>query len=89
MLRLSRKEEKTIIMRISRSEMKQVNRFICPESVVEKNDKIQNEINKKIKKTSQFYHLIKSTLWNKGTESKKPQYTRCTLRKYYYMEQKH
>jgi hypothetical protein len=55
----------------------------------EKNGEIQNEINERIIKATQFHHLIRSILWNKDTESVKPQYIRCTLRRYYYMEQRH
>jgi hypothetical protein len=58
-------------------------------SVVEKSGKIQNEINKRIRKASEFYHLLKNMLWNKDIESVKPQCTMCTLRRYYYMEWRH
>jgi hypothetical protein len=51
--------------------------------MVEINGKIQNEINERIRKASKFYHLIKSILWNRDTESVKPQYTMCNLRRYY------
>jgi Asp-tRNA(Asn)/Glu-tRNA(Gln) amidotransferase C subunit len=49
-------------MKISGSEIKQVNRFTYLESMEEENGKIQNEINERIRKVSKFYHLIKSTL---------------------------
>jgi hypothetical protein len=56
MLRPSRKEEKTIV-KISKSKMKQADRFTNLESKREKNCKIQNE---RIWQASKFYHLIKS-----------------------------
>jgi hypothetical protein len=64
MLTLSRKEEKNKIMKISRSKIKQVNRFMYFRSVVQKNGEIQREINERIRSTSQSHHLIKS-IWNK------------------------
>jgi hypothetical protein len=75
-------------MKISGSKIKEVNRFTYLGSVVEKNGEIQSEINKRIRRPTQFHHLIKSILWNKDIDIKsvKPQYTRCTLRRYYYME---
>jgi endonuclease III len=74
-------------MKISGSEIKQVDRFTYTGGVAEKNSEIQNEVNKRIRKATQFYHLIKSILWNKDVDRKlKPQCTRCTLRRYYYME---
>jgi hypothetical protein len=57
--------------------------------MVEKNSETQNEMNKRIRKATQFYHLINSILWNKDTESVNPQYVRCTLRRYHYMEWRH
>jgi hypothetical protein len=39
--------------------------------MVEKNGKIQNDINERIQKASKFYHIIKSILWNKDIESVK------------------
>jgi hypothetical protein len=44
MLRLSRKEEKNTIMKISVSEIEQVDRFTYLGSVLEKKSKIQNEM---------------------------------------------
>jgi hypothetical protein len=38
--------------------------------MVEKNGKIQNKINERIGKVSEFYHLVKSLLWNKDTDRK-------------------
>jgi hypothetical protein len=40
-------------------------------------------------KASKFYHLINSILWKKDIEGVKSQYTMCTLRRYYFMEQRH
>jgi hypothetical protein len=88
MLGLWRKEEKNTIMKISGNEMKQFDRFICLGSVVEKNGKIQNEINKRISKGLQFYHVIRSILWNRDIESVQLQYARCTLRRYCYVERR-
>jgi hypothetical protein len=49
----------------SGSEIKQVERFTYPGSVEENNGEIKSKINERIRKASQFYHLIKSILWNK------------------------
>jgi hypothetical protein len=54
MLRLLRKEEKTI-MKVSKSKMNQVDRFTYLGSVVEQNNEIQNEI---IRKATQFRCLM-------------------------------
>jgi hypothetical protein len=62
-------------METSGSKIKQVNRFTYLKSLVEKNGEIQNEIKERIKKASKFYHIIKSTLWNKVIESVKSQHT--------------
>jgi hypothetical protein len=50
------------LMKVCESEIKQVNRFTCPGSAVEKNGEIQNEISGRIRKASKFYHLIMSIL---------------------------
>jgi hypothetical protein len=76
-------------MNISRNEIKQFDRFTYLGSVVEQKSEIQNEINERIRMASQFCHLITSIIWNKDIESVKPQYTRCTLRRYYYVQQRH
>jgi hypothetical protein len=73
-------------MKASGSKIKHVERFTYLGSIVEENGEILNEINKGIRKTSQIYHLLNSIIWNKDIESVKPRYTRCTLRRYYYME---
>jgi hypothetical protein len=52
-------------MKISGSKIKQVDRFTYLGSMVEKNGKIQNEINERIRRASQFYYLIKSISQNK------------------------
>jgi hypothetical protein len=83
-LRLLRMEEKNTIMKISGSNIKEVDRFIYLRSVVGKNSEIQHEINKK--KGLKIYHLIKSILWIKDIENVKPRYTMCNLRRYYYVE---
>ena len=44
--------------------------------------KIQNEVNKRIKKPSQFYQLIKGLLRNKDINKK------FILRQYYFMEKR-
>jgi hypothetical protein len=36
--------------------------------MVEKNGKVQNDINKRIGKASKFYHLAKILLWNKDID---------------------
>jgi hypothetical protein len=69
MLRPLRKEERNPIMKISRSRIKQVDRFAYFGSVLEKNCKIQNEISERRRKASQFDHLIKSILLNKNIDS--------------------
>jgi hypothetical protein len=48
--------------------------------VVEKNNKIQNEINNKKRKASWFYNLIKSILWNKDIDRK----CKTTIHKVYF-----
>jgi hypothetical protein len=55
-------------MKISRIKIKQVDRFTYLGSPVQKTGKTHNEINKRIQKASQFYHLIKSILWNKDID---------------------
>jgi hypothetical protein len=52
-------------MKICGHKIEQVNRLTYLESMVEKNGEIQNEINERIRKASQFYHLIRRTLWTK------------------------
>jgi hypothetical protein len=47
-----------------------------------KNSEIQNEINERIRKASQFYYLIKSILWNKDTGRK----CKTTIYKVYFKE---
>jgi hypothetical protein len=89
MLRLSRKDKRNTVMKISRSQIKQVNRFTYLRNSREKNSEIQYEINKRISKATKFYHLIKSIFSNKDIDSVKLQYTRCTLRRYCYMERRH
>jgi hypothetical protein len=55
--------------------------------MVEKNGDTQNEINKRIRTASKFYHLIRAQYGIKTeTKSVKPQYTMYTLITYYYME---
>jgi uncharacterized protein YwgA len=71
-------------MKISRSEIKQ-DRFTYLSSMIQKKGEIQNEINETIRKSSKFFHLIRSILWNEDIESVKPQYAMCTLRRYYYV----
>jgi hypothetical protein len=66
-LRLSRKKKP--IMKRSKHKMKQVDRFAYLGSTGEKNCKIQNEINARIRKVSQLYHLINSMLWNKDKDT--------------------
>jgi hypothetical protein len=55
---------------ISRSEIKQVDIFSYVGSVVEKDGEIWYEINKRIRKASKFYYLIRSILWNKDIDRK-------------------
>jgi hypothetical protein len=50
--------------------MKQVSRFTYLGSMVEKNGEIQNEINKRIRKATQFHDLINSIWWNKDIKCK-------------------
>jgi hypothetical protein len=60
-----KKGGKTTIMKIRGKDLKQVDRFTSLRSVAEINGKVQNEINKRIRRASNFYHLIKSMLYNK------------------------
>jgi hypothetical protein len=76
-------------MQISRSKIKGADRFIYLGSMVQKKDGILNEINKRIRTASQFYHLIMSIVWNKDIQPIKPQYARRTLRRYYYIQLRH
>jgi hypothetical protein len=50
--------------------IKEVDKFICLGSVAEKNGKIQNEINERTGKASEFYHLAGNLLWNKDIDRK-------------------
>ena len=45
--------------------LKEVDTFSYLGSVVTVNGKIQNEINERIKKASQFYHFVKGLIRNK------------------------
>jgi hypothetical protein len=77
-------------MKLSESYIKQGDRFTYVGRMRERNSKIQNEINRRIIKATQSYHLRKRILWDRVTEiSVKPQYTRYTLRRYYDMEWSH
>jgi hypothetical protein len=79
-------------MSISGSKLKQVNTFICLGSVVEKNGKIHNKINERLRRASQFCYQIKSILQGKDLESIKsikPLYIIYILRRYYYTERRH
>jgi hypothetical protein len=38
--------------------------------VAERNGKIQNKVNERIRKASKFYHFIKSILWNRHRKCK-------------------
>jgi hypothetical protein len=80
---------KNTVMKTSGSKIKQFDIFTYHRSMVEKNDKIQYETNKTIRKVSKFCHLINSIMWNKNTGSVKPQYKMCTLRRCYYVEWRH
>jgi hypothetical protein len=46
------KGRKNTVMKISKSEIKQFNRFTYLGSMVEKNGEIQNEINERIRRTT-------------------------------------
>jgi hypothetical protein len=50
---------------------KEMDKFVYLGSVVEKNGKIQSEINERTGKTSKFYHLAKSLVWNNDIENVK------------------
>jgi hypothetical protein len=65
-----KKGRKNTIMKINEREIKQVNRFTCLKSVVEKIDEIQKEIKERIRKDSQFYHSLNSIICNKDTDRK-------------------
>jgi hypothetical protein len=52
-------------MKTSGSEIKQIDIFAYLGSMVEKNGKIQNEINKRIRKALKLYLVISRILWNK------------------------
>jgi hypothetical protein len=63
-LKLSRNGGKNTVVKINGKEIKEVDEFVNLRSLVEKNGDIQNEINERIQKTTKFYHLAKSLLWN-------------------------
>jgi hypothetical protein len=70
MLKTLKKCNKNTVIKMNGKEIKEVDKFVYLVSVVEKNGKIQNKINKRIGKASEFYHLAKSLLWNKDTDGK-------------------
>jgi hypothetical protein len=57
-------------VKINRKEIKEVNTFVYLGSVVEINGKIQSKIKERTRKTSEFYQLAKSLLWNKDIDRK-------------------
>jgi hypothetical protein len=54
-------------MKISASEIKQVDVFTYLGSEIEKNGEIQNDTNERIRKASQFYHLIRRAYFGTKT----------------------
>jgi hypothetical protein len=70
-------------------EIKEADKVVCFRSVVEKNDRIQNDKSERTGKASKFYHVAKSLLWNKERENVKLQNITCILIRYYYIQQRH
>jgi hypothetical protein len=64
---LEKWREKTVV-KISGKEIKAVNKFVYLKCVVEKNVKIQNDINERTGNASQLYQIAKSLLWTKDVD---------------------
>jgi hypothetical protein len=54
-------------MKISESYIKQGERYTYVRRIIGRNGKIQNEINRRIIKATQTYHLRNGILWDKDT----------------------
>lgn len=68
MLKLFRTGEKSRVPKINGKEIKEVHTFVYLENMVEKNGKIQNEINKEMERLQN--HLANSLLWSRDTDRK-------------------
>jgi hypothetical protein len=59
MLKLLRNRGKNTAVKINGKQIKEVDKFVCLGSMVEKNGKTQNEINERIGKAPEVYPLAK------------------------------
>jgi hypothetical protein len=69
MLKISRNQTKDT-MKLDGNDIKEVDTFTYLGSCINKNGKIQNEINKRIRKASNFHHLVKDLIRNRDTNNK-------------------
>jgi hypothetical protein len=58
------------VEKIKVKEIKEADKFAYWGSMVEKNYKIENKTDERIRKASKCYHLAKSLLWNKDMDRK-------------------
>jgi hypothetical protein len=70
MLKLLSNVGKNTVVKINGKDIKEVDKSVYLGSVVEKNGKIQNEINERTGKASKFHHLAGNLLWNKDIDRK-------------------
>jgi hypothetical protein len=63
MLKISRNQTRET-MKLDGKDIKEVHTFIYLGSSINKNGKIQNEINERIRKASNFYYLVKCLIIN-------------------------
>jgi hypothetical protein len=57
-------------MKLDGKDIKEVDTFIYLGSSINKNGKIQKEINERIRKASNFYHLVKGLIRNRDINNK-------------------
>jgi hypothetical protein len=57
-------------MKLDGKDIKEVDTFIRLGSSINNNGKIQNEINERIRKASNFYHLVKGRIRNRDINNK-------------------
>jgi hypothetical protein len=69
MLKISRNQTKET-MKLDRNDIKEVDTFTYLGSCINKNEKIQNEINERIRKASNFHHLVKDLIRNRDINNK-------------------
>jgi hypothetical protein len=69
MLKISRNQTKET-MKLDGNDIKEVETFTYLGSCINKNGKIQNEINERKRKASNFHHLVKGLIRNRDTNNK-------------------